>query len=73
MKRIFYLPISIFLFGLMLVLIRYLSPQLPIWFGEMGKIIVIFGQLFLSWQVWGLMIFAYLLMGLIYRYIYYEY
>jgi len=72
MKKIFYLPISIFLFGSILVLIRYFTPQLPIWLGEAGKLIVLFGQLFFPWQMWGIMITAYLLTGIIYGYTSYD-
>ncbi len=72
MERIFYLPISVFLFGLMLALIRYFTSQLPIWLGEAGKLVVLFGQLFLPWQVWGLVVAAYLLVGIIFVYKYYN-
>ena len=72
MKKIFYLPISVFLFGLMLILIRYFTPQLPIWFGEAGRLMVLFGQLFFPWQTWGLIITAYLLTGIIHGYTSYD-
>ena len=72
MKKIFYLPISIFLFGLMTLLIPDFTPQLPIWLGYVGILIVLFGQLFFPWQMWGLMITAYFLTGIIYGYTSYE-
>ncbi len=72
MKKIFYLPISVFLFGLMLMLIRYFTPQLPIWLGYVGILIVLFGQLFFPWQMWGLMITTYLLTGILCCYRHYE-
>ncbi len=64
MKKIFYLPISVFLFGLMLILIRYFTPQLPIWLCQFGLFLVYCAKFFPVWQGWALMVIAYLMTGI---------
>ena len=57
------LPIAIFCFGLMLVLIHNFSAQIMIWLGQFGILLVAFAQLWLLWQGWALMIISYLFAG----------